>query len=348
VLAAALCVGLAVAGTAGTMATASATPPDSGNASAGPPTGAGVVLNAPIVGVAARPDGGGYWEAAADGGIFSFGDAPFYGSTGSLSLNRPIVGVAATPDGRGYWEVASDGGVFAFGDAHFFGSASGLSPDSPVVGVAATADGRGYWEAAADGAVYAFGDGRFAGVAPAGKTVVGIGSAGAGYRLVDQDGGIYAFGGATFDGSVAGRTLNKPVIGLAVTGRGYLAIASDGGVFTFGGEGYFGSLAGSTVGSAVVVGGLTTDDGVTDAQRAAWERVNLCEEGGRWNVEGSVFSGGLGFSRSNWAQFNTFGYPADAARATPEEQIRVAVAFASRYWGNPDAAPDQHGCSGGY
>ena len=91
---------------------------------------------------------------------------------------------------------------------------------------------------------------------------------------------------------------------------------------------------------------VTSGDGVTDAQRAAWDRVNICEEGGAWNVEGTEFAGGLGFTRANWNQFNTFGYPSDAAQATPEEQIRVAVAFAVYYWGNPNAAPDQDGCSG--
>ena len=43
--------------------------------------------------------GGGYWLVASDGGIFAFGDAGFYGSTGGVVLNRPIVGMAATPDG---------------------------------------------------------------------------------------------------------------------------------------------------------------------------------------------------------------------------------------------------------
>jgi hypothetical protein len=32
---------------------------------------------------------------ASDGGVFSFGDAAFHGSTGALTLNRPIVGVAS-------------------------------------------------------------------------------------------------------------------------------------------------------------------------------------------------------------------------------------------------------------
>ena len=77
--------------------------------------------------MAATPDGGGYWLVASDGGIFTFGDARFYGSTGSLVLNKPIVGMAATPDGGGYWLVASDGGIFTFGDARFYGSLGGVA-----------------------------------------------------------------------------------------------------------------------------------------------------------------------------------------------------------------------------
>ncbi len=42
----------------------------------------GTPLNAPITGMAATSNGHGYWMVAADGGIFSFGDAPFYGSMG--------------------------------------------------------------------------------------------------------------------------------------------------------------------------------------------------------------------------------------------------------------------------
>jgi hypothetical protein len=71
------------------------------------------------------PDGGGYWLVASDGGIFTFGDAQFHGSTGNLRLNQPVVGMTPTPDGGGYWLVASDGGIFTFGDAQFYGSAAG-------------------------------------------------------------------------------------------------------------------------------------------------------------------------------------------------------------------------------
>jgi hypothetical protein len=98
--------------------------------------------------MAATPDGHGYWLVASDGGIFSFGDAAFHGSTGNVHLNEPVVGMAATPDGHGYWLVASDGGIFSFGDAAFHGSAAGLagaSPDRAAVGI--TPSRAGYWVA---------------------------------------------------------------------------------------------------------------------------------------------------------------------------------------------------------
>ena len=95
--------------------------------------------------MAATPDGAGYWLVASDGGIFSFGDAQYYGSTGSISLNRPVVGMAATTDGKGYWLVASDGGIFSFGDAGFFGSGGGTQLVAPAVGMAAAPNGAGYW-----------------------------------------------------------------------------------------------------------------------------------------------------------------------------------------------------------
>jgi beta-lactamase class A len=82
---------------------------------------------------------------ASDGGIFSFGDARFFGSTGALRLNRPIVGMASSSTGDGYWLAASDGGIFSFGDAHYYGSAAGTHLGGPVVGMAATVDGHGYW-----------------------------------------------------------------------------------------------------------------------------------------------------------------------------------------------------------
>ncbi|HWE69049.1 MAG TPA: hypothetical protein VG205_01730, partial [Acidimicrobiales bacterium] len=81
------------------------------------------------------PDGKGYWLVASDGGIFAYGDAAFFGSTGAKTLNQPIVGMSASPDGQGYWLVASDGGIFAYGDAGFFGSTGAMTLNKPVVGM---------------------------------------------------------------------------------------------------------------------------------------------------------------------------------------------------------------------
>ena len=64
-------------------------------------------------------DGKGYWMVASDGGVFSFGDARYYGSMGGAHLNAPIVVLITLPTGTGYWLVAADGGVFAFGGARF-------------------------------------------------------------------------------------------------------------------------------------------------------------------------------------------------------------------------------------
>ena len=74
-------------------------------------------LNKPIVGMAATPDGRGYWLVASDGGIFTYGDAELLRLGRGLTSTSRSSGMAPTPDGGGYWLVASDGGIFSYGDA---------------------------------------------------------------------------------------------------------------------------------------------------------------------------------------------------------------------------------------
>jgi hypothetical protein len=47
-------------------------------------------------GIVVTADGKGYWLVGEDGGVFSFGDAQFYGSMGGKHLNRPVYSIAAT------------------------------------------------------------------------------------------------------------------------------------------------------------------------------------------------------------------------------------------------------------
>ena len=105
----------------------------------------------------------GYRFVASDGGIFSYGRAPFLGSTGGMALNKPIVGMAVMPAGDGYYLVASDGGIFNYGSAEFYGSMGGKPLNKPIVGMAVTGDGGGYWLVASDGGIFSFGDAQFYG-----------------------------------------------------------------------------------------------------------------------------------------------------------------------------------------
>ena len=212
-----------------------------------------VQLPTPLLGL------GGYRLVASDGGIFSFGDLGFLGSTGGTTLDKPVVGMASTPSRNGYWLVAADGGIFAFGDATFRGSTGGVALDQPIVGMESTATGNGYWLVAADGGIFAFGDAAFLGSTggtPLDKPVVGMERTvtGAGYWLVASDGGIFAFGDAAFLGSTGGTPLDKPVVGMARTfsGAGYWLAASDGGIFNFGNATFLGSVGGTPLARPIV------------------------------------------------------------------------------------------------
>ncbi len=238
-----------------------------------------------------------YWMVAADGGIFSYGETQFYGSTGAIKLNAPIVGMAATPDGGGYWFVASDGGVFSYGDAHFFGSTGGQHINAPIVGMAATPDGGGYWLVAADGGVFNYGDANFYGSAGSlhlNKPIVGMAATadGGGYWLVASDGGIFTYGDATFFGSTGSMTLNKPIVGMAATadGAGYWLVASDGGIFNYGDAPFDGS-AGALPLNKPVVGMAPTPDG-----GGYWL---VASDGGIFTYGDAKFSGSTGSIKLN-------------------------------------------------
>ena len=174
----------------------------------------------PSSGLVPTPDGQGYWLVASDGGVFSFGDASFYGSEGGTKLNQPIVGMAATKDGRGYWLVAADGGVFSFGDAPFYGSLGAKTLNAPIAAIAPARNGNGYVLAARDGGVFTFGASAFYGSAAgqANAPVTGVAGTffGNGYTLTTSNGGVYNFGDSSFCGVSGNASTNSPIVGPGV------------------------------------------------------------------------------------------------------------------------------------
>jgi hypothetical protein len=221
----------------------------------------------------------GYWLVGSDGGIFSFGSANFYGSTGSLHLQRPVVGIVATADHGGYWLDASDGGVFSYGDTSFYGSIPGLglhpaasglpnSLQAPIVGMVPSADDHGYFMVASDGGVFAFGDATFAGscysVGGCAGAAVSVmpDATGHGYWLVTSQGAVYGFGDAPFLGA-PGNT-GAPVMAAVRTpdGGGYWILDAAGHVHGYGDAANLGNV--TTSGS---FGGITSaiwTDGLGD------------------------------------------------------------------------------------
>ncbi|MGH9179500.1 MAG: hypothetical protein ACRD0N_13225 [Acidimicrobiales bacterium] len=239
--------------------------------------------------------GPGYRLVAQDGGIFAFGGAGFFGSTGAIRLAQPVVGMANTPSNVGYWLVAGDGGIFAFGDAQFYGSTGAMRLAQPVVGMAPTPSGKGYWLVARDGGIFAFGDAQFYGSTGGmrlAQPIVGMARtpSGRGYWLVAADGGVFAFGDAVFRGSTGGTRLAQPVVGMASTpsGNGYWLVARDGGIFAFGDATFLGSTGGIRLASPVV--GM-------DATGSGQGYHLTAADGGVFAFGDAVFGGSTGGTR---------------------------------------------------
>jgi len=87
----------------------------------------GVGAKTAAVDLTSTPSGQGYWVLGEDGGVFSFGDAHFFGSVPGLKISwaRPARAIMAAFDGSGYHVMANDGGVFSFGNVPFYGSLAG-------------------------------------------------------------------------------------------------------------------------------------------------------------------------------------------------------------------------------
>ena len=232
---------------------------NSGVPSLSPATSGGSVSSPACAPPPPPPPKPGYWQVAADGGIFTFGSAKFHGSTGSLRLNRPVVGMASTHDGKGYWLVASDGGIFAFGDAQFYGSTGGRSIYYPITAMAPAFLGGGYWLVDANGDVFSFGDANYYGqppYAPGGYRITGMAGNvnSGGYWLASANGNVANYGDAPNYGSPVRAGVNGSIVGIASTvdSAGYWLQGSDGGIFSYGDAVFEGSMGGQHLNAPMV------------------------------------------------------------------------------------------------
>ena len=180
-------------------------------------------LNQPIVGMASTADGGGYWNVASDGGIFSFGDAAVLRLDRRHPPQPPGGGHGRHPErarATGWWPPTAASSPSATPPSTARPAPSGSTsrwsawPPPPT--------GRGYWLVASDGGIFAFGDAAFhgsTGTIRLNRPVVGMAATpgGQGYWLVASDGGIFSFGDAAFHGSTGAIRLNQPVVGMAAT-----------------------------------------------------------------------------------------------------------------------------------
>jgi hypothetical protein len=68
-----------------------------------------------------------------------------------------------------------------------------------------------------------------------------------------------------------------------------------------------------------------------------WDGIAECETGGNWQMQGSTYSGGVGFANTTWSGFGGREFAPNAGMASREEQIVVAERVYARYglsgWG---------------
>ena len=145
-------------------------------------------LNQPIVGMAATPDGRGYWLVASDGGVFAVGEPASTGPwAASISTDRssgwpPPRTAAATgwsprTAGCSRWAMPASTGPWA---TSISTNRSWGWPPPPTA--------RGYWLVASDGGVFAVGDAGFYGSeggASHSGSIVGIEATPDGPRVLD-------------------------------------------------------------------------------------------------------------------------------------------------------------------
>jgi hypothetical protein len=211
----------------------------------------------------------GYNILTAPGGIYSFGDATYWGNLIDHGYPGPAVGLSETPAGDGYAILTGPGNLYTFGTAGYYGNLTDHHYPGPAVALDYTPNpgtinsptGHGYAILTASGAIYTFGDAGYYGNLidhgyPGRAVSFAWSASGHGYWILTDSGNLYSFGDAGYYGN-----LNDPCAGAAscpyasfpghpagltrsAGGSGYLILTAEGGIYTFGDASgqYYGNL----------------------------------------------------------------------------------------------------------
>ena len=198
----------------------------------------------------ARPAPG-YWLLGADGGIFTFGNAKFFGSTGAMRLNQPVVGMAsAARQQRATGSSRPTAAIFSFGERQVLRlDRRRCTSTSRSSAWPRRARARATGSSPRDGGIFTFGDAKFYGS-----------TGGAPPRPADRRHGAHAVGQGLLAGRGRRRHLHVRRRRVLRIGGGPRASASSsawrrrptaaatgcsnsvGQVFTFGDAPYFGDV----------------------------------------------------------------------------------------------------------
>ncbi|GAC1332820.1 MAG: hypothetical protein NVSMB17_12410 [Candidatus Dormibacteria bacterium] len=189
----------------------------------------------------------GYNMLTGPGGIYSFGDATYWGNLIDHGYPGPAVGLSEMPDGSGYHILTGAGGIYSFGTANgrYYGNLIDHGYPGPATALGVTNTGDGYAILTSGGGFYSFGDaqGRYYGNLidhgyPGRAVSFAWTGSGRGYWILTDAGAIYSFGDAMtqYHGNLLDHGYPGHAVSLARSagGDGYLILTGEGGLYTFG------------------------------------------------------------------------------------------------------------------
>jgi hypothetical protein len=187
------------------------------------------------------PASDGYWEVAGDGGVFSYGNAQYAGSTPS-GYTGSFTSMAHYGKNDAYWLLDSTGQIYAYKAPYYGGSPTGYN--GSFVGIEYNGS-SGYWLLDSTGQIYSYGNAAYYGGSPTGYNGSFVGIAATpdhrGYWLVDSTGQVYAYGDAAYYGAPVGQ---NSIVGITASPNGgYWEVSSSGGVFSYNAP-FYGSAPG--------------------------------------------------------------------------------------------------------